>query len=70
MDTIVRPHPGAGWRIEFPRVNGNFTVVVADQRMALQLAARMRPEANVRLLTAHARVMYPSVLEPAFDPSF
>jgi hypothetical protein len=61
MDTIVRPHPGAGWRIEFPRANGTFTVVVAEQRQAVQLAVSMRPEAGVRLLTANGRVMSPLV---------
>jgi hypothetical protein len=52
MNIIVRPHRGAGWRIEFPRVKGTFTVVVADRRQAIQLAERMRPDAEIRLLPA------------------
>jgi hypothetical protein len=59
-NVLVRPHRGAGWRIDFPRVTGTFTVVVASQRQAIQLAERMRPDAEIRLVSALDGVKSPS----------
>ncbi|MDR5835712.1 hypothetical protein [Caballeronia sp. LZ034LL] len=48
--TVVRPRPGAGWRIEFAHGNGCFVVVTASQAEALRLAVRVRPDVPVRML--------------------
>ncbi|SAL88580.1 hypothetical protein AWB74_08632 [Caballeronia arvi] len=49
-DVIVRPLTDSGWRIELPRPDGLFVVVVVDQPEALWLAKRIRPEAEIRLM--------------------
>jgi hypothetical protein len=51
MEIIVRPHIGAGWRIEIPRTHGRaFVVIVANEAQALSLAATMCPDESVTLL--------------------
>lgn len=49
-ETVVRPRPCAGWRIEFAHGDGCFVVVTASQAEALRLAVRVRPDVPVRML--------------------
>lgn len=53
-EVVIRPRLGAGWRVELPKHDdplGVFVVVVASKPDAVALAARMRPNASIRIVT-------------------
>ena len=49
-EIVVRPHTGAGWRIELPRLDGPFVVVVSDAMSALRLASTLGKGRDIRFL--------------------
>ncbi|WP_250502282.1 hypothetical protein [Caballeronia sp. AZ7_KS35] len=52
-EIIVRPADRGGWRVEIPRDSGPASVtLVSDQSAALELARKLRPNADIRILPA------------------
>ncbi|SAL84756.1 hypothetical protein AWB74_07050 [Caballeronia arvi] len=52
-EIIVRPAEGGGWQVEIPGISGPASVtLVSDQSAALELARKLRPDADIRLLPA------------------
>jgi hypothetical protein len=50
-EVITRPNQQTGgWRIAFPRVRGEFVVVVADRLSALRLAKSLGQQADIRVI--------------------